>query len=408
MDIFTFDKVTAAIILDTRRAKTNSKKKGEKYYPVKYRVGYLRKYTYYPSGRSLSKNEFVLLDDPSKMKEERKLISAGFEKIKEHIKELVKGEGFSQQLLAKRLSRGTKDSIYDAYQYKIEQAKTLNTADWYRYSKKALEGFAGSELKYNQVTKIFLERFEKHLLDNSKTYSSISIYMRALMSVINEGKRQGIINQAQYPFGKGKYEIPLEAKRKIALTIAQVKQIVNYPLIKEIDRQCRDLWVFIYLASGINITDLLNLRYKNIRNGKLYYYRQKTIHSKVKKEIVIYLQPKMKEIIETWGNPEKPESFIFPVLSDNLTAEESRRRVKNMTHLMNDKMTAIGEALGIGKISTYTGRHSYATIQKRAGTSIEFISEQLGHADVGITETYLDSFEDDEMRKNAEKLLSFD
>jgi hypothetical protein len=50
-----------------------------------------------------------MLDDPSKMKDERKLIAAGFTKIKEQITELVNGEGFSLEMLSKRLSRGTKD-----------------------------------------------------------------------------------------------------------------------------------------------------------------------------------------------------------------------------------------------------------------------------------------------------------
>jgi integrase len=156
------------------------------------------------------------------------------------------------------------------------------------------------------------------------------------------------------------------------------------------------------------MVDLLKLKFKNIQNNKLSYYRQKTIHSKKKREIVVVILPKMKEIIDLWGNPDKkPDNYIFPILTDDMTAEVQRLKIKNMTHLINDKMSVIGEALGIGKISTYTGRHSYATIQKRSGTSTSFISEQLWHSNVGITETYLDSFEDDEMQKNAEKLLNF-
>ena len=58
-------------------------------------------------GRYLTKDEFVMLnDDPSKMKDERKLIAAGFNKIKEQITELVNGEGLFLEMLSKRLSRG--------------------------------------------------------------------------------------------------------------------------------------------------------------------------------------------------------------------------------------------------------------------------------------------------------------
>jgi integrase len=407
MDNFTLDRISAYIILDVRRAKKNTDK-----YPVKYRVCYLRKCIYYPSGRYLNKDEFILLDDPGKMKNERKLISAGFDKIKEQITELVNGEGFSLEMLSRRLSRGTKDSVYDAFKAKIDdltQSEKLGTAELYSYTLKSLKEYAGEDMKFHQVTKTFLQQYEKELLRQGKSFTTISMYMRNLRSIINEAKSHGIIRQAQYPFGKGKYEIPMEEKRKLALSISQIKQVVDYPLSKETDRKCRDLWLFIYLASGINMVDLLKLKYKNIRNGKIYYYRQKTMRKKVKKEIVVVLLPMMKEIIDTWGNPDrKPENYIFPVLTDSMTPAEERLKVKNMTHLVNDKMTAIGEELGIGRISTYTGRHSYATIQKRSGTSVEFISEQLGHSDVGVTENYLDSFEDEEMYRNAEKLLKFD
>ena len=39
------------------------------------------------------------------------------------------------------------------------------------------------------------------------------------------------------------------------------------------------------------------------------------------------------------------------------------------------------EELGIGNITTYTARHSYATVLKRSGVNISYISESLGHTD---------------------------
>ena len=65
----------------------------------------------------------------------------------------------------------------------------------------------------------------------------------------------------------------------------------------------------------------------------------------------------------------------------------------------------ISEALGYDKISTYTARHSYATVLKRSGASIAFISEALGHSDAKTTENYLAGFEQEQRRKEAEKLI---
>ena len=81
-----------------------------------------------------------------------------------------------------------------------------------------------------------------------------------------------------------------------------------------------------------------------------------------------------------------------------------RQKLKTqyLTRAINKRMATIGAALGIGDISTYTARHSFATVLKRAGANIAYISESLGP-----TENYLSSFEREERVKNAELLTKF-
>lgn len=50
----------------------------------------------------------------------------------------------------------------------------------------------------------------------------------------------------------------------------------------------------------------------------------------------------------------------------------------------------------------------FATVLKRSGTNISYISESLGHSNLAITENYLASFERDERMKNAQLLTKFD
>ncbi|MDZ7604366.1 MAG: tyrosine-type recombinase/integrase [Cyclobacteriaceae bacterium] len=73
---------------------------------------------------------------------------------------------------------------------------------------------------------------------------------------------------------------------------------------------------------------------------------------------------------------------------------------------MNQHMKKIGEAIGFDKpLTTYAARHSFATVLKRSGASIELISESLGHQSLQTTEAYLDSFEDTTRRKFTEMLV---
>jgi len=412
MENFTLDKISATTVHDTRGDRDDD------LYPVRYRITFNGKQIYYPSGIRLTKEEWEKMPTTRKddLKEQRELIIAGFEKIKDHIKQMVKGEGFSLDELRTRLSRGTKDSIISAFCTREEMLKgagQYGTAEWYKYSRESLAKFIrGKDLKFADVTVPFLKRYHAFMLEDGMSYTSISMKMRALRSILNEGKRHGIISQTQYPFGKNneeKYEIPKEKGRKMALTLAQIKAVMDLTLQSDTEKMCRDIWTFSYLCNGINMTDLCRLKYSDIKDGKIAYNRQKTIRTDADKtKIVAILLPEMQRIIDTWGNQRvKADTYIFPFIRAEWPEEMKRLRIKTTTRLINKKMNEIGKALGFGGISTYTARHSFATVLKRSGTNIAFISESLGHSSLEITQTYLDSFEDDARLENAQKLLNF-
>lgn len=55
-------------------------------------------------------------------------------------------------------------------------------------------------------------------------------------------------------------------------------------------------------------------------------------------------------------------------------------------------------------LSFYTARHTYADSLKKAGVSVEVISQALGHADLRTTDNYLKSF-GDSVLDEADRLL---
>lgn len=405
---YSYHGITLTVILDTRRAKKDGQ------FPVRYRVIYQRTVEYYRTGITLSEEDWTSLPGTRKstLIEARNKFKAGFDRIEILIEDLLKGAGFSFDALNKRLSRGTTDNIFIAYELKIKALIAngqIGTSDWYHYSMVSIKKYTSKDLKFSDITIDWLNHYEKWLLENGKTYTTISMHIRALQSIVNEAKEQGIITPNQYPFGKGKYDIPTGTGRKLALTLAQIGKVMSYTLLSDTDKRCRDMWFFSYMCNGVNMNDLLRLRYSDIVHGEIRFYRQKTIHkTKLKKEIAAPLLDPMKQIINHWGNPDKkPESFIFPFLSDSLTPIDEKRIIKNVTRLINKKMNSLGEALEFGPISTYTARHSFATVLKRSGANIAFISESLGHTDLKTTENYLAGFEKEERLKNANLLTNF-
>ena len=117
--------------------------------------------------------------------------------------------------------------------------------------------------------------------------------------------------------------------------------------------------------------------------------------------------PQIKEIIENIGNRDKdPENYLFPIFKSEFTEMEKHNRIKQFIKNTNKYLRQIAGKIGISdNITTYWARHTYSTIQKRSGTPIEFIAEQLGHKSTRVTTNYLDSFEDEQREKYAQNTL---
>ena len=117
-----------------------------------------------------------------------------------------------------------------------------------------------------------------------------------------------------------------------------------------------------------------------------------------------------KQIIKNWGNEKLfPDNYIFPILEIGCTPEREMQLIQQFIKTVNKWMKVIATELSIEKlVTTYTARHSFSTVLKRSGASIEFISEALGHSNVRTTENYLDSFENEAKKEFAKSLIAFE
>lgn len=167
---------------------------------------------------------------------------------------------------------------------------------------------------------------------------------------------------------------------------------------------------FSYLCNGINFRDLLYLQYSNIINGEICFIRAKTArNTKHSKIIHAVITPEMQKIIEKWGNPPtSPETYIFPFATGKENPFERVKLVREVVTECNQILYKISHKTGIPRVTTYAARHSFATVLKRSGVNISYISESLGHSNLAITENYLASFDVEERKKNSILLTRFD
>jgi len=401
--------ITVSTFFDKRRANNEYK------YPVKIRVRHNRGRKDYATGKQLSVTEWNKLPDAksAKLIEIKKEIQTSFKIVDEVVLDLFNSDMFSFDALNIRLSKGAGHSVNAAFKAKInnlESEERVGTRMYYNSVLNSIAAFKGDDIKFSDITPEWLESYQKHLMKDGKAYTTVGIYVRALRAIINEARRGGLVKESQYPFGSGKYKIPAGEGRKLALSLQQIKSVVTFSDGNKTTEQYRDLWFFSYLCNGINFADLLKLRYSNIVGDEIYFYRQKTIRtSKVKREIQATITPEMKSIIDRWGNPDRmPDNFIFPYLTGKESAMQEKLVILEITKRCNLRLKKIGKAIGIEGLTTYSARHSFATVLKRSGANISFISESLGHSDLKTTESYLASFETDERRKNSELLTKFE
>ncbi len=403
---YTKDGIAVSSMIDTRRA--NSKG----LYPIKIRINYKRRREYYSIGQSISKEDWENLPNSktAKSKELKSNIENSFSLVKRNVEALAERGDFSIDSLNCRLGRATGDTLNNAIRAKIEELKEndqVGTIEFYKSTLTAIEKFAGSNIELNEVTISWLNRCEK-FWSQTKGVTTIGMYMRNIRAIMNAAKKAGEVKESNYPFGKDKYVIKTGAGTKKALSKEHLKAIFAYSDYYEVTEKYRDLWLFIYMCNGINVADLIKLQYKNIDKGFISFVRQKTEKTNsTKREIRVAMLPQMQDIIDRWGAEHKADNYIFPYLKGGETTEERKAITKSLTKQINKCMKRIATAIGVDSITTYTARHSYASISKQMGVSIAYISESMGHSSLKTTEAYLASFDNATYQKNAQLLTSF-
>ncbi|WP_321319264.1 site-specific integrase [Labilibaculum sp.] len=323
---------------------------------------------------------------------------------------------FKDRFTRKRTNTKNVYPYYERYIELLKSEERLGTAQNYTYSMKKLKAFHGkNSISFETITPSFLRQYEKWIIDNGHSISTVGIYCRPLKKIFNDAIADGVISNDKSPFGdvkRGKYTAPSANNTKKALSLEDLKKIITYsPESGSPEHYYRDMWVFSYVGNGINMKDLCLLKYKDISGSQIRYSREKTKNTnRSAKPISIALIDKNLEIIERWGKkPRNPDEYIFPVLEGKPKEEEIKRKVQQFTKQVNKYIKRIGKKLEIdGTITTYYARHSFVTVLIRAGVDVHTITENVGHSSLKVIDKYIDSVKDEERVKNANKLLKFE
>ncbi len=381
--------VTITIVLDSRR-------KTKKGYPVKLRLTDYTETFYISLKRYFDKPTFVkimngkrLSQDEMFIRNELKEIEIKSIRILNQMNEYSFAE-FRDIFDGKRRSGKDKTlvSLFNNYIDELRERESYNNALIYNNALMSLEGFK-SGININKITPSYLRNYEKYMLSNGKSKTTVSLYLRSLRAIFNRNKDLF----TNYPFES--YSIPKSNSSKRAIDKSDLDKILNYKFNNPTYNLYLDLYKFSFYTGGINMRDIVTLKRSDIVNGILRFKRSKT-----SSDVVISLLPLVLDMIEKY----KSDSVYLFNLIDNEEAKYLYKEVKDITATVNRVLKMVSDALSIPKFTTYSARHSFATVLMNKGVSIAFISSSLGHMNVSTTQSYLGSFTDQQMQDNMKAL----
>lgn len=269
----------------------------------------------------------------------------------------------------------------------IERFRHLNrTATANNYSA-AMNSFLrfrnGNDIPLASIDSALIEDYQTYLRSTGLTLNSISFYMRIMRAVYNNAVRHHLTSDRS-PFRT--VFTGMEKTRKRAIQSCDIKRIRNLNLSMQPRLElARDIFIFLFLCRGMSFIDAAFLRKTDIKSGIITYRRHKTgqlLHIKVITQI--------RDLLEKHSLRDSP--FLLPII--NNPGQNERRQYETALRRINKSLKIIGDMAGIPvSLTTYVGRHSWATIAKTKNIPVNVISDALGHDSVATTQIYLDAID---------------
>lgn len=322
-------------------------------------------------------------------------------------------------------------AMYNRVIAENEKEDRIKNAEAYLSSKRSLIDFFKyhtcrevSKINYKEITPQLLKDYQRYMTEieivkagkvvkKKLSISTVGSYTRALRAIFNRAIDDKIIHKDLYPFGKNKqkFQTPAGKKIKKGLSKEQVQAIYNMDLTDNPKAmKARDYWVLSYVCNGMQFKDIAHLKYKNISGEFFHFVRHKTKNTTISNQtpITVPITEHVQYMIDNYGNPKASDNYIFPIISEGMTAKEQTRAVSNFTRFVSQNLKGIAKALKLEiNLANMVARHTFATAIIRGGQSVEFAQKAMGHQSKRTTDAYFSGFENTELIKVNTQLLDF-
>ena len=379
---------------------------------------------YLSLGERYTAQEFAALCDRRKngvkVSTARRWLDGEFNKVCDMVQTLLDGDHLTADELKRRYLGIVDVERHDATFYStwetIAHTKTVGTERAYMDARNRFRADMGAGVDFEDINKALVNKWRLRMQAGGVSVTTINMYLRALRAILNEMGNMGYITEdVKAMFTKLRMSESKSRKHRY-MSVETWRKLWECYESDGAELDCTDYWrarymealgmmLFMYLANGMNLRDVLNLRYDDFyfKSGKrmMRFIRHKTSARK-STEIVFPILPQLKTIIERQGEPEEPGALVFSYLLKRgvragANSRKEQEKETDETRLYNsvirERMRKVCKALGIDDepSATYC-RHSFASNLMQRQVPKDYISASMGHSCTTTTDNYIDCY----------------
>ncbi len=273
-----------------------------------------------------------------------------------------------------------------------------NARNLQRASNSFSDFLGGLDIPLKQIDERLVMEYEQWLRARKVSKNSSSFYMRTLRSAYNKVINRNQMEQT-FPFRNVYTGVERTRKRAvpedIMVRLQKLDLTHSAPLAFS-----RDMFIFSYCTRGMAFVDIAYLKKEDVSGGILSYVRHKT-----GQRLTVRIEPLIEEIIKRYEPSVRNSPYLFPIITSN-DPEETFRQYQTALGYHNRKLKKLGKLTGENlHLSSYTARHSWATVARKHNVPLSVISAGMGHTSEKTTLIYLDSVENSLIDKANEGIL---
>lgn len=281
----------------------------------------------------------------------------------------------------------------ELYIDRLREEGRYSTAHVYKNALFSFSVFCGTcNVSFRQITRESLRLYGQYLYENGLKLNTISTYMRMLRSIYNRGVEAGNAPFVPRLFHEAYTGIDVCQKR--ALTAAELHRLLFDDPRSERLRRIQDIASLLFQLCGMSFADLAHLEKSALENNILRYNRIKT-KTPMSVEVLDSTMVKIDRLRSVRKSQPGCPDYLLDILCGDKSRKDEKayREYQSALRWFNNSLKELARALHLkSPVTSYTLRHSWATIAKYRGVSIEMISEALGHKSIKTTQTYLKGF----------------